>query len=95
MHPDDRLTEVVALLHSWFSHNYFQIQSLQGEGLNTVLATLRINQPTDIGNRSELGKILHSIDGRFFDLHRGQRVQFSVIQWANDNIPGRFQIHPA
>lgn len=93
MATNRQVTEAVASLYSWFGERRFRIEDLHGMRLETMVNTWQIDNPTDIGNRSEVGKELHGLDGQTFNLPRGERVQFQVVLPSNTREEGQVGVY--
>ena len=85
-------TDTVDCILRWFGYKAFRIRDISNERIDELLADEWTERMTWIGKRSLVGKRLSGLNGSQFHIGPNHRVTFTVVQWANQSIPGIYQV---
>ena len=85
-------TETLDCILRWFGYRTFKIQDFSDDRIDELLAGIPTKATTQIGKRSRVGKELSRLHGRQFYLDPNRNVRFDVVRWADQSIPGIYQI---
>ena len=84
--------ETIDSLLRWFGYQAFKISDIPGDRIDELLADFPTGATTQIGRRSLVGKELSKLHGRRLQISPNRMVGFDVVRWANQSIPGIYQI---
>lgn len=84
--------ETVDSLRRWFGYRPFKISDIPDDRIDELLADISTRATTQIGKRSLVGKELSKLHGCRFNVGQNRMVGFDVVRWADQSIPGIYQI---
>ena len=85
-------SETVDCILRWFGYRAFKIQDISDDRIDDLLADDPTESMTRIGKRSLAGRRLSGLHGRRFDIGTNRRVGFEVVRWADQSVPGIYQV---
>ena len=85
--------EMLQALYSWSDGRRFQVNDMSNDEVEKFISLAKIRtRPTNIGKRSSVGEWLTDNNGLECAISANTRLKLVVLEWADDNNPGWYQV---
>lgn len=85
--------EALQALFGWFGDRRFQVSQIADDEVIELIYLAEIPlSNTNIGQRSSVGKWLSDNNGLECATEANARLKLVVLEWADDNKPGWYQV---